>query len=255
METHHPHHVTHKKKWTEYLLEFFMLFLAVFLGFLAEYQLEHKIEREKEIHTIKSLVQCLITDTVQLKSVVASVKSNINRLDNFSKLKNADLSKENNKLKFLSESIPGFTLDPFFKTNDGALQQLKTSGMFRLVHKQNIIDSILQYDLINKSTVYQEADYYYIFKEAFTSFRQAVDLSILRDTALLNYTFNDNGINFEFKNIKDIPINGDKEKLNNLHSIGVVLAITEDGYVDRLKTQLDYGKRLINFLKKEYGFD
>ena len=37
MEVHkHPHHVTHKKKWAEYLLEFFMLFLAVFLGFLAE---------------------------------------------------------------------------------------------------------------------------------------------------------------------------------------------------------------------------
>ena len=28
MEVHkHPHHVTHKKKWPEYLLEFFMLFL------------------------------------------------------------------------------------------------------------------------------------------------------------------------------------------------------------------------------------
>ena len=36
MEVHHPHHVTHKKKWGEYLLEFLMLFLAVFLGFLAE---------------------------------------------------------------------------------------------------------------------------------------------------------------------------------------------------------------------------
>ena len=37
MEVHkHPHHVTHKKKWGEYILEFLMLFLAVFLGFLAE---------------------------------------------------------------------------------------------------------------------------------------------------------------------------------------------------------------------------
>ena len=37
MEVHkHPHHVAHKKKWGEYLLEFFMLFLAVFLGFAAE---------------------------------------------------------------------------------------------------------------------------------------------------------------------------------------------------------------------------
>ena len=35
MEVHkHPHHVTHKKKWGEYVLEFLMLFLAVFLALL-----------------------------------------------------------------------------------------------------------------------------------------------------------------------------------------------------------------------------
>src|ERR1041385_4186057 len=49
MEVHkHPHHVTHKKKWGEYLLEFFMLFLAVFLGFIAENVREHQVERERE---------------------------------------------------------------------------------------------------------------------------------------------------------------------------------------------------------------
>src|SRR3954453_1147352 len=49
MEVHkHPHHVTHKKKWGEYLLEFLMLFLAVFLGFVAENIREHAIERERE---------------------------------------------------------------------------------------------------------------------------------------------------------------------------------------------------------------
>ena len=49
MEVHkHPHHVTHKKKWGEYLLEFLMLFLAVFLGFVAENIREHKVERERE---------------------------------------------------------------------------------------------------------------------------------------------------------------------------------------------------------------
>ncbi len=54
MEVHkHPHHVTHKKKWTEYLLEFFMLFLAVFLGFVAENIREHIAEKErgKSIYT------------------------------------------------------------------------------------------------------------------------------------------------------------------------------------------------------------
>lgn len=41
-----PHHVTHKKKWVEYLLEFFMLFLAVFLGFVAENIREHTVEND-----------------------------------------------------------------------------------------------------------------------------------------------------------------------------------------------------------------
>src|SRR2546430_3170722 len=37
MEVHkHPHHVTDKKKWGEYFLEFLMIFLAVTLGFFAE---------------------------------------------------------------------------------------------------------------------------------------------------------------------------------------------------------------------------
>ena len=46
MEVHkHPHHVTHKKKWPEYLLEFLMLFLAVFLGFVAENIRENNVNR------------------------------------------------------------------------------------------------------------------------------------------------------------------------------------------------------------------
>ena len=36
MEVHHPHHPTHKKKWSEYIIEFVMLFTAVTLGFFAE---------------------------------------------------------------------------------------------------------------------------------------------------------------------------------------------------------------------------
>jgi hypothetical protein len=49
MEVHkHPHHVMHKKKWNEYLLEFFMIFFAVFLGFLAENRREHIVEHRPE---------------------------------------------------------------------------------------------------------------------------------------------------------------------------------------------------------------
>src|SRR5215468_190843 len=49
MEVHkHPHHVMHKKKWTEYLLEFSMLFLAVFLGFIAENIRENITDHDRD---------------------------------------------------------------------------------------------------------------------------------------------------------------------------------------------------------------
>src|SRR5436190_255722 len=59
MEVHkHPNHVTHKKKWGEYLLEFFMLFFAVFLGFVAENLREASVEHERE----KQYAQQLYTE-------------------------------------------------------------------------------------------------------------------------------------------------------------------------------------------------
>src|SRR5678815_2977706 len=67
MEIHkHPHHVTHKKKWGEYLLEFFMLFLAVFLGFLVENYRETLVNKEKEHHYMQNMVADLKTDTADL---------------------------------------------------------------------------------------------------------------------------------------------------------------------------------------------
>src|SRR6476646_4366628 len=64
MEVHtHPHHVTHKKKLPEYLLEFFMLFLAVFLGFLAENFREHQVAKEKEKIHMENVLEDLKADT------------------------------------------------------------------------------------------------------------------------------------------------------------------------------------------------
>jgi hypothetical protein len=47
MEVHHPHHPTHKKKWSEYIIEFVMLFTAVTLGFFAENVREHQVIEHK----------------------------------------------------------------------------------------------------------------------------------------------------------------------------------------------------------------
>src|SRR5678816_3065017 len=69
MEVHkHPHHVTHKKNWPEYLLEFLMLFLAVFLGFIAENQREHIVEHQREVKFMSRMLLDLRGDSAIFQS-------------------------------------------------------------------------------------------------------------------------------------------------------------------------------------------
>ena len=84
MEVHHPHHPTHKKKWSEYLLEFFMLFLAVFLGFLAENFREHLADKEKIEQYMHAMVENLKYDTTRCGGNRRNNEAIIvNRLDSF----------------------------------------------------------------------------------------------------------------------------------------------------------------------------
>src|SRR5262245_12335887 len=81
MEVHHPHHLAHKKKWSEYLLEFLMLFLAVFLGFTAENIRERKIERHREHQFIESLAQDVKADTANAQLVIDEFTRRLINLD------------------------------------------------------------------------------------------------------------------------------------------------------------------------------
>ncbi|HBT93724.1 MAG TPA: hypothetical protein DEB23_05625 [Chitinophagaceae bacterium] len=67
MEVHHPHHPSHKKKWSEYIIEFVMLFTAVTLGFFAENIREHLAENEKKKELMKIVSLDLQRDLKQLE--------------------------------------------------------------------------------------------------------------------------------------------------------------------------------------------
>ena len=97
MEVHkHPHHVTHKKKGIEYLLEFFMLFLAVFLGFVAENIREQQVEKNRELEFIKSLTTDLRDDIKSLDATIAFEHTAILKLDTLIYLlNNPALAKKN----------------------------------------------------------------------------------------------------------------------------------------------------------------
>ncbi len=133
MEVHkHPHHVTHKKKWGEYLLEFFMLFLAVFLGFVAENLRENSVERHREKEYARSLYDEFYADSVAISNKInarISKERDCDYLYNYIK----DSSLTNLPKEFYPSYTTVFYLINIytFEPKDGVLNQLKSSGSLR----------------------------------------------------------------------------------------------------------------------------
>jgi hypothetical protein len=81
MEVHHSHHPTHKKKWSEYIIEFVMLFAAVTLGFFAENQREHYVEGLRETQFMESLMEDLAKDKIEINSARGFITTQISNID------------------------------------------------------------------------------------------------------------------------------------------------------------------------------
>ncbi|MEO7047718.1 MAG: hypothetical protein ABI091_20640, partial [Ferruginibacter sp.] len=140
----HPHHVMHKKRWGEYLLEFFMLFLAVFLGFVAENVREGQVERVKEKEYMHSLVKDLEADTSIINETVKynermytgdSLLLPLLQLPN----KDSQTLRKIYTLYFFTQNFSTEINDP--KT----FEQLKSTGDMRLVKNKAVLDSMAKY--------------------------------------------------------------------------------------------------------------
>ncbi len=149
---HHSHPHAGKKNWRNYFWEFLMLFLAVFCGFIAEYQLEHKIEKDREKAYIRSMIEDLEADTLNLR---ISLEDFTRRDKNFDTIfpQFSLISKGyNQSLRTSIERIVGYK--DFFPT-EKTLQQLKNSGGMRLIQKKKALDGIVTYDA--KIMMYQKS--------------------------------------------------------------------------------------------------
>ena len=147
MEIHkHPHHVTHRKKWGEYFLEFLMLFLAVFLGFVAENLREHFVEKEREKQYMVSLVSDLQNDTTNLNAGFPLKEQRLNAIDSVFLF-----FKTNPDAKVIPGSvyreIRRANWDRHYRRNSTTIDQLKNAGGLRLVRKKIVADSIAALDL------------------------------------------------------------------------------------------------------------
>ncbi|MFN6295822.1 MAG: hypothetical protein ACK4Y0_07460 [Bacteroidota bacterium] len=143
MEVHHPHHPTHKKKWSEYIIEFLMLFAAVTLGFFAENQREHYVEGHREIQFMESLMDDLAKDKIEVNSAREYTTTQISNLDTaISLLSKNNWTSENIKIFYRVSLKTGGNRPMTFI--DKTSSQLKSGGM-RLIRDKEVSRLITEY--------------------------------------------------------------------------------------------------------------
>jgi hypothetical protein len=147
----HSHTHTPRKKWTHYFWEFLMLFLAVFCGFLAENQREHLVEHQREKKFMMSLRQDLEHDTAQLSGNIEAWNFFYKNIDTLRTFVEPPFKPENTeKAYYHSALIFNFSE---FNYNDRTIEQLRSSGSFRLIKMQRVVDSLVEYDNIIRNTL------------------------------------------------------------------------------------------------------
>jgi hypothetical protein len=259
MEVHHHPQLEHKSKpWKEYLLEGFMIFIAVFMGFIAENIREGITDREHEKQSMESLLKAVVSDTIQLQRVIGKTTLSNHAISALLVIKGQDLSREEYKRKFYSGIFNGVFIDVYFKGNDAALQQLNASGSLRSIRTQGTTDSIFDYALNNKNITAEEADNYFAFKEVIGRVAKMIDLTIYKDSTMVKRStdsINNSGAPFAFTGRALPPINADKQLQTEIFNYLTVLSGSNDSYIYLLNNQLNYGRRLIAYLKKEYDLE
>ena len=134
MEVHHHPHVE-KKGIKEYFLEFLMIFLAVTLGFFAENIREKITDRAIEKEYMESLVSDLKADTSAIsRSIDVWSSANKDVVDIQQSLKAHPVDVKD-FYKSLSEDFWHFDL---FKYDNKTVEELKSSGNFRLIRDKKI---------------------------------------------------------------------------------------------------------------------
>jgi len=209
---HHSHHG--KKKWTEYLWEFFMLFLAVTLGFFVENQREHYVEHLREKKYAMSLYDDLAQDTLIIQRTLDEKKWITAKFDSVLQILNSgDLSNNNEFIYYVERYI---TLNDVFTSQDVTFQQLRSSGNFRYISDVALYKDIADYYNLYTRYLGIDGNFGIINKNELTTIEAEIfspkDLSGLDNYASHNF--------YDLILLPDrklAPIARDKESLNLLY--------------------------------------
>ncbi len=247
MEVHHHPDLHHKKKhFKEYFLEFLMIFLAVTLGFLAENLREHITDRSKEKEYIRGFIRNLRDDTASLQRIINFDHRQVKGIDSFLRLRHTDMRLDSNRKNFYLLAGDYFYSSASFTSNNATLQQLKSTGDYRLIQKHHVADSLSKYEA-NIQEISHETDYYNnYFKEILSRLESLTDVTIYGDTSYIK--------NRIFTSKPAPQLNTDSSQFRAFINKVFDFRIITSSYADNmLKPQLNNATSLIAFLKREYG--
>lgn len=244
MEVHHHPDLHHKpKKWKEYFLEFLMIFLAVTMGFIVENIREHITDRAKEKQYIAGFISSIKDDTANLRHVIEFDRQQIKGIDSMLNLSHVNMSIDSNRRLFYIIAVRYFYNTSSFKSNDATLQQLKSTGDYRLIEKDHVADSLTRYEANIRNIYYQGTYYEAYFKEILSRLDKLTDMTIFSDSSLAT---------IEKRMSKSFPLlRDDSGKLTTFFNKIFDYSRITNAYAEYyLKPQLENSKSLIAFPKK-----
>ena len=132
------------KKIRDHIFDFVLLFLAVFCGFMADNWRETMSEHQREKIFIRSIVEDVISDTLESNRTLNRLKMMNTGIDSVlvALLNPVTIENSNNVFKLWTRNL-GLEV---FVSNDRTIQQLKSSGELRLIRKKEVSDRIMKYD-------------------------------------------------------------------------------------------------------------
>ena len=243
---HHPAGPAHKKKaFKEYFLEFLMIFLAVTLGFLAENLREHMTGRTKEKEYIRGFIRNVQDDTANLSRIIYFDSVQVGGIDRFLRINHVDMKQDSNRKSFYMLAYNNFYNSASFTSNNATLQQLKSTGDYRLIAKDHVADSLSKYDTDIQGIASETSYYNDYFKDILSRLDGLTDMGIYGDTSYIK--------NGAFTKKVSPVLGGDDNQIRTLFNKAFDFRIITSSYArNYLKPQLVSATRLISFLKKEY---
>jgi hypothetical protein len=253
MEVHHHTSPGHSKKWSGYLLEFFMLFLAVFLGFIAENVREHTVEHNRAREFARSLVKDLQDDIIAVKEHQTSTLTYMAAADSLLELSKSKLEGRNAaEFSFYTRFVYWTAPVKWHRTT---FEQIKNSGSLRYF-KSRLLSKLMKYDAEVNDIQDEFSNHKIRGNMLLGPINRLIDPALHRE--LSNYfIWSMDSIPAETKehffSAKVSSLENRREDVNELLNMVVVQQRNlRNGYDTNLPRAIELAKELITDLQKEY---